>query len=124
MRRSATGTYAPSETGAPVFRGERLITRAWSITEWVAVMAVAPDPEELTADVERLVDLCPDQAVLAKIHAHEGLAEALGVEPEWWFCGVAVGERGSLEAVDARLGTAFGRPPLLLGSFRLLRLVD
>src|ERR671919_671714 len=109
MRRSATGTYAPSETGAPVFRGERLITRAWSITEWVAVMAVAPDPEELTADVERLVDLCPDQAVLAKIHAHEG---------------VAVGERGSLEAVDARLGTAFGRPPLLLGSFRLLRLVD
>src|ERR671919_2608634 len=104
MRRSATGTYAPSETGAPVFRGERLITRAWSITEWVAVMAVAPDPEELTADVERLVDLCPDQAVLARIQAHEGLAEALGVEAEWWVWGGAVGERGTLGAVEARVG--------------------
>ena len=87
-------------------------------------MAVAADIQELAAEVERLVEVCPEDAVLARVHAHEGLAEALGVNPEWWFCGVAEEDRGGLEEAEAILGRAFGRSPLVLGPFRLIRLVD
>lgn len=87
-------------------------------------MAVAANVQELAAEVERLVEVFPDDAVLARVHGHEGLAEALGVNPEWWFCGVAVGHRDRLEEAEAILGRAFGRSPLVLGPFRLLRLVD
>jgi hypothetical protein len=95
----------------------------WSITEWVTVMAAAPEPGELAAEVERLVELCPE-AVLARVHAHEGLAEALGVDRGWWFCGVVVGDPVRLGEVATRLRRAISRPPLASGPFRLVRLVD
>ena len=87
-------------------------------------MAAAPEPGELAAEVERLVELCLEESVLARVLAHEGLAEALGVDPGWWFCGVAVGDPARLEEVATRLRRAFPRPPLAFGAFRLLRLVD
>ena len=102
----------------------RLIARHWSITEWVAVVAAAPEPGELAAEVERRVELCPEVAVLARVHAHEGLAEALGVDPGWWFCGVVVGDPDRLEEVATRLRRAISRPPLASGPFRLVRLLD
>lgn len=101
-----------------------LTARPWSITEWVAVMAVAAEPEELAAEVERLVELCPEEAVLARVHAHEGLPEALGVDPGWWFCGVVVGDPARLGEITPGLRRAFPRVPLASGPFRLLRLVD
>jgi hypothetical protein len=100
----------------------RLIT--WSITEWVAVMVVAPGSEELVEAVERVVEVCPDDVVLARVHPHDGLANALGVDPGWWFCGVAASDRERLEESEPRLRAAIGRPPLVVGAFRLLRLVD
>ena len=97
---------------------------AWSITEWVAVLAVAAGPEELAGEVETLVELDPEGAVLARVHAHEGLAEALDVHPGWWFCGVAGDDRNRLEEAARRIGSVLGHPPLIRGPFRLVRLAD
>lgn len=97
---------------------------AWSITEWVAVMAVARESDELLGRMEPLVELWPEGAVLARVGAHEGLAEALGVDAGWWYCGVAVDDRDRLDEVTGVIGPALGCPPLVAGPFRLLRLVD
>jgi hypothetical protein len=109
---------------APVCHHHRQGTPAWSITEWVAVVSVAAGAEELAGDVERLVERCPEEAVLARVGAHEGLAEALGVDPGWWYCGVAAADRARVDEARTMLGRVFGRPPRALGAFRLLRLVD
>lgn len=100
------------------------LTSLWSITEWVAVVSVAARPDELGGDLETLVDVCPEEAVLARVGAHEGLAEALGVHPDWWYCGVAVGDPDLLETAEARIRPCIGRGPLVTGPFRLLRLAD
>jgi hypothetical protein len=102
----------------------RLSARPWSITEWVAVVSVAAGPDELVGQVESLVDLCPDDVVVARVDAHQGLAEALGVHPGSWFCGVAVGGRRAMEVAEAHIRRSIGRTPLVAGPFLLLRLVD
>jgi hypothetical protein len=102
----------------------RLRCGPWSITEWVAVVSVAERPDELLAEVETLVEVCPEGAVLARVDAHEGLAEALGVHPAWWYCGVAVENAAVMEDAEARLRPSFGRRPLVTGPFRLLRQAD
>ena len=70
------------------------------------------------------MDVCPEGAVLARVDAHEGLAEALGVPSETWFCGVAVGGRRGLEEAEGRIRAGLGGGALLTGAFRLLRLAD
>jgi hypothetical protein len=82
---------------------------AWSITEWVAVLAVAAGPEELAGEVETLVELDPEGA---------------DVHPGWWFCGVAGDDRNRLEEAARRIGSVLGHPPLIRGPFRLVRLAD
>lgn len=96
----------------------------WPITEWVAVVSVAGRPDALVGEVETLVDACPEGVVLARVGAHEGLAEALGVHPGWWYCGLAVNDPGAMEAAEARIRLSIGREPLVSGPFRLLRLAD
>ncbi|MGH2675988.1 MAG: hypothetical protein ACRDKA_07985 [Actinomycetota bacterium] len=106
--------------------GLTTVVGRWSLTEWVAVVATAPGPDELAEDVDALVDLCPDRVLLAPVDAHQGLAGALGVPADAWWCGVAAASRPELEEALGliRASPRFGDRSLVIGSFRLLRLTD
>lgn len=106
--------------------GLTTVVGRWSLTEWVAVVTTAPGPDELAEEVDGLVELCPDPVLLAPVDAHEGLAGALGVPSDAWWCGVAAASRRELEEAVSliRVSPSLGDRPLVVGSFRLLRLTD
>jgi hypothetical protein len=92
------------------------------ITEWVAVLAVAPAADALDQAAGRLLRQIPDHGLFGRVDAHEGLADRLGVPPGTWVGGVAAPSRTDLDRVLAEVGDRF--PPLVLGEFRVRRLAD
>lgn len=98
--------------------------QAFTFTEWVAVLDTAPGPRDLDEEVEALVVLTPEGVLVERVECHEGLAEALGIGPEAWWCGLVDESHEGLERALARVRRhpRFRRRPLIVGEFRVARL--
>jgi len=94
------------------------------ITEWVAVLGVADDVEELDAYAATVLRRAPDQGLLGRVDAHEGLAEHLAVPSGTWVAGVAAPTRMELERVLVDTSEGTGTQPLVVGEFRVRRLAE
>jgi hypothetical protein len=91
-----------------------------AITEWVAILAVAPAAEALDHVAVRLLRRVPDHVLLGRVDAHHGLAEQLDVPPGTWVGGVAAPSRAELERALTQAGGTL--MPLVVGEFRVRRL--
>jgi hypothetical protein len=94
-----------------------------TLTEWVAVLRTADRIEELDEDASTLLERVPNQGLIGRVDAHDGLAQRLGVPPWTWISGVAGETRAAVEAALSRLVLESGGP-LVVGRFRILRLSD
>jgi hypothetical protein len=90
-----------------------------ALTEWVAVLRVADNADELDGEATAEMERVPGQGLFGLVDAHEGLAERLGVRRGTWVSGVVAETRQDMETALAR---ALGgrREPLVVGEFRVL----